>query len=421
MKNYQIISNFIAQYNSGIHTVFNMYNKDNQMSFETFINHISNKLDYDLSNIDVNRLSDDELNSTLFYSVGDTAKKVFRPIVKEQKKYLCPGCLFINKKTILFGSKYLKCSQCTNQGKQTLDLKWIRFYKSFECHNISGFKCKDCLRFIPSNLSKDNNIICPYLDCIFEGKTSDLKKMHHPSDQQEEPKVCLEPVIDSNSNSDTNETINISNIKSIIEYESNHLAYTSCNFTVKHKMLVYQAFSNLLQQFPKEMNDYLINNSRSGGFQHKIFQEYISLLESSLPFVVRKNKKVIRIDNLLHESLCLFDGISTFNATVINDIIKNNTQEYYIGNRKASYSKPYYIGKLLNIIDLTNNRSILNNVTEYSFSKIKLSDIDNSTPVVVTHLRIPPHYQMGGMVYVNRIRKQIVDSLKENSNTERLS
>jgi hypothetical protein len=51
-------------------------------------------------------------------------------------------------------------------------------------------------------------------------------------------------------------------------------------------------------------------------------------------------------------------------------------------------------------------------VKDYSFSKIRVQDIEPGTPVTVTHLRVPPHYQMGGMAYVNRIRKKIVERAK---------
>jgi hypothetical protein len=64
---------------------------------------------------------------------------------------------------------------------------------------------------------------------------------------------------------------------------------------------------------------------------------------------------------------------------------------------------------LINIFDKSNNESLLSNVTDYTFSKIKLKEVIPGTKVSVSHLRIPPHYQMGGMVYVNRIRKKIVD------------
>lgn len=54
----------------------------------------------------------------------------------------------------------------------------------------------------------------------------------------------------------------------------------------------------------------------------------------------------------------------------------------------------------------------MDRVVDYSFSKIKVRDIDPGTEVIVTHLRIPPHYQMGGMVYINRIKDKIVERAK---------
>jgi hypothetical protein len=199
-------------------------------------------------------------------------------------------------------------------------------------------------------------------------------------------------------------------LKDVIESQSNSILYSSTDSTVKHKLFTYQAFNALLDRQPEEMVDYLLNNSRSGGFQHKIFQEYVKLLEAGLPFVIKKNGKLHKIDNLLDENMCVFDGISVYEALVTDKLeIKNNTQEFYIGGRKAAYTKPYYMGKLLSIIDKKTKVSLIDNVTEYSFSKIKMKNVKVGTPVIVSHLRIPPHYQMGGMVYVNRIRKKIVD------------
>ncbi len=157
---------------------------------------------------------------------------------------------------------------------------------------------------------------------------------------------------------------------------------------------------------------YLAGNSRSGGFQAKTFQEYIRLLEESLPFTYNKGKKVFLINSLLDDKLNLFSGISVFEE-IINDklVIKNGTTEFYIGGRKGSIAKPYYIGKLLNVVDKNTKQSLMDKVVEYSFLRIKMKDVNLATPVIVTHLRVAPHYQMGGMVYVNRVRKKIKERL----------
>jgi hypothetical protein len=205
----------------------------------------------------------------------------------------------------------------------------------------------------------------------------------------------------------------IDQIRNVIESQSGSLLYNSSGFTVPHKQFVYEAFGNLLKRFPQEMVDYLFNMSSAHmGFQHKVFQEYIHLLEKALPILYIKNKKQYRIDNLLDTNLNLFDGISVFEAIVDEkSCVKNGTKEFYVGGRKGTYAKPYYIGKLLNVMQSEGRVNITHLVTEYTFSKIRLGGIAPGTRVTATHLRVPPHYQLGGMVHVNRIRKKIVERI----------
>src|SRR5208282_1472945 len=107
--------------------------------------------------------------------------------------------------------------------------------------------------------------------------------------------------------------------------------------------------------------------------------------------------KFYKVESLLDDNIKIFDGISIFTGIVTDKLeVKNGTTEYYIGGRKASYTKPFYIGKLLSIVDSQSSESLMDNVVEYSFSKIKLQNIQPGGEVIVTHLRIPPHYQMGG-------------------------
>ncbi len=197
-------------------------------------------------------------------------------------------------------------------------------------------------------------------------------------------------------------------IRKIIESEIQNIEYNSCDFTILHKRLAYNAFLNLLDKYKYLLCDYLISGSRSGGFQSKAFHEYVKLLENSIPFSYRKGDKNYIIDSLLNDNLNIFDGISSFEEIVSDKlIVKNSTEEFYIGGRKGAISEQFYIGKLLEIIDKKSNKSLIDNVIDYSFSKIKLFDVKPGTEVIVSHLRIPPHYQMGGMVYINRARKQI--------------
>lgn len=408
----KFLQDFIDQHLLGIQTMYNTTSKESYESFESFISEVTPSLSLEYDKLFCKNLTDNEISTQLFYLINQickSKKSTAKTNILKDKHYLCPGCLYFDKHNVLSGNKNLKCNLCQEKLKTTQNTQENLFYKTFASHGIMGYRCQDCLRFIPKPDTLAAEIVCPYFDCLFVGSADSLKKMHHP--------IVKEDVSSfENSNSNLNEIISsskTSHIKEIINYQLNNLVYTSFNFTLKHKVLVYQAFLQLLDQFPQEMSDYLLHQSRSGGFQHKVFQKYISLLEESFPFIIKKNGKTIRIDNLLDNNLCLFDGISTFEALTNKKTIKNNTQEYYIGGRAASYTKPYYIGKLLNIVRKDNKESLMNLVAEYSFSKIKLADIEDNIPVVVTHLRVPPHYQMGGMVYVNRIRKKIVDALIE--------
>jgi hypothetical protein len=198
----------------------------------------------------------------------------------------------------------------------------------------------------------------------------------------------------------------------IIKSEIENIEYISCDFTILHKRLAYNALLNLLIKYDHKFYDYLVNGSRSGGFQSKAFHEYIKLLEESIPFSYRKGNNNCIVDSLLNDNLNIFDGISSFEEIVTDKlVVKNSTKEFYIGGRKGSIAEPFYIGKLLEIIDKNSNKSIIDNVIDYSFSKIKLVNVKPGTEVIVSHLRIPPHYQIGGMVYLNRARKQISDKV----------
>ena len=311
--------------------------------------------------------------------------------------------------------------------KNATDPKKVAFFRTFFRHNKNGYHCMDCDRFIPHPLDESPTVSCPYFDCYFVGPWSSLRRMHHPNIQSNAEMLTLDANQDGTSTlkdiiiSDEINALSqveieeefelkIKLLSDVIDYQSNNVPYSSSDFTTKHKYLVYQSFSNLLKTDPAQMISYLLHNSRSGGFQHRVFQEYVKLLEQSLPFTFKKGNKFYKVESLLDDNIKIFDGISIFTGLVTDKSeVKNGTTEYYIGGRKASYTKPFYIGKLLSIVDSQSSQSLMDNVVEYSFSKIKLQNIRPGVEVIVTHLRIPPHYQMGGMVYVNRIRKKIVD------------
>lgn len=204
----------------------------------------------------------------------------------------------------------------------------------------------------------------------------------------------------------------IKKLKQIIEDISVGLSFTSCNYTVKQKVLMCQAFNSMLDTHPKEMISYLVSGTRGPSLQNKIFKSYLTLLEQSLPLDFTKGKEKFVIKNIEDKNLNIFNGIEEFEQFVNSSSkIKNNTSNLYIGGRKATYVKPYYIGKLIDVINIENNDSLLTKVDDYTFSYIKVSGITPGTRVKVIHLAIPPHYQMGPMVYLNRIRKEIKNKL----------
>lgn len=424
-----LINFFFKKHEQGIITIHNIYyHTNNKLSIQSLLLELTAELKTGCITFINKQLPIENLDSYLFYIVNAYCKKMAQPALKKKTAYFCPGCLYLGKENIIYlSSKYFKCNECVDGFKNNLDPKKNLLYKTFNQHNKNGYHCFICDRFIPHPLDNSENVSCPYFDCWFVGKISTLKKMHHPTSQSNPEKLILD--ISKNNGaafkdliaSDQEDVVSqletkqellikINALKETINSQSNSVPYSSSDFTVKHKCLVYQSFNNLLDKYPVEMTDYLLNDSRSGGFQHKIFQEYIKLLEVSLPFIFKRGNKLYKINSLLDDNLSLFDGISEFDAIVSDKLsIKNNTKEFYIGGRAASYAKPYYIGKLLNIIAKKTKTPIINNVVEYSFNKIKVSGIEPGTEVSVTHLRVPPHYQMGGMVYINRIRKKIID------------
>lgn len=426
-----LIQQFLIKCSAGVHTIHNhFFDNNNSVSVRAFIAELTDELRTGCVTFFNKGYDIEELDSYLFYIVNATAKKMAVPkAAKKNTDYLCPGCLFLGKESlVVVVNNYFRCDDCEDELKVAKDPQKIIFFRTFFKHSKNGYHCGECKRFIPHPIDGSPSISCPYYDCCFVGAWQTLPRMHHPNSQTNAELVTLDASlkkggstfkdlvvsddVDVQTKMEVEEDLEnkIKMLKGIIETQSNSAVYTGHDFTVKHKLFVYEAFTNLLRENPTDMIDYLLNNSRSGGFQHKVFQEYIRLLEAALPFSFKKGGNMILIESLLDKNLNLFDGISEFDAMVSETLsIKNNTQEFYIGGRKGAISRPYYIGKLLSVIDKKTKTPLTDNVVNYTFSKIKMRDVTPGTEVIVSHLRVPPHYQMGGMVYINRIRKKIVE------------
>lgn len=432
----QLVEKFLQEREQGLQNLHRLYgqNKD-QLSLRALKEELLPELKTGCITF-INKGSPiEEINNYLFYIANSFCKKLQKTAIKPKAEYICPACLYLGKDCFpIFYKNIFQCPECLDELKKSSNPQKILLFETFAKHNKKGFRCPDCQRFIPLPLDNiSGTVSCPYFDCVFAGNINGLDRMHHPTSKHN-PECIILDGSKINSSSSLKESISaneanihfqletaedlqakISTLQHIIETQSNAIHYNSIHATIKHKQFIYQAFSKLLQQFPIEMTGYLLQTSTShNGFQHKIFQEYIALLEAALPLIVIKNKKPIKINSLLDNSLSLFDGISVFESIVSDKLsIKNETKEFYIGGRKAACTKPFYIGKLLNVIDKRSKKSLLHLVEEYSFSKIKMRDIEPETEVIITHLRIPPHYEAGQMKTINRVRKKIVERALE--------
>lgn len=178
--------------------------------------------------------------------------------------------------------------------------------------------------------------------------------------------------------------------------------WNSSEFTIPHKLAIYDAFLFFLKTEEADFVKYL-NCEGKPGYGAKIFQIYTEILNLSLPISYKKNKKLFEINNISDPELGLFDGISEFIADSKNCHIINNTQEFFV-SKSGSIGERFYIGKLLSLTN-SQGESMIDSVTEYGFNYIKANIPDQK--VCVKHLRIPPSYQRGGMAYISDCKKKI--------------
>lgn len=425
-----LVEHFVSTNNDSIHKHWISKNESSKLGYEAFVAELKPQLKNSCVTFLNSNLEFSVLNAYLFSTVITASKKEISQNIKRIAMPVCPGCKFLGFEQVLSSKKVYRCSRCEEQLQQPLSVQHKKLASIFAIHNNNGYKCPDCTRFIPHPRDTSRDITCPYFNCAFFGSIGELIKMRHPTVMQKvrisSLDVCIKDTnvtskdalvsgdISTQSGLEIKENIdsNLLLLRETIDSQVNSLYYTSSEATRTQHLAMYEAFKNMVDTHPEEMISYLCYLNRGEGLQHKIFQEFISILEKNLPFGFKKNGKMFKISSLLDEKLSLFDGISNFSGVVSDKRdIKNQTEEYYIGGRSGAYSKPYYIGKLLEVINKSTGTSILSDVKEYSFSKIKFKTTSPGTQVMVTHLRVPPHYQMGGMVYLNRIRRKIVDKI----------
>jgi hypothetical protein len=356
------------------------------------------------------------IESYLFSCVQKTIKSLNNE--SKSNVYVCPACRYFSKLEILEArGKKFHCNAC-RAALDNATSEWEKvLFGSFYEYNRKGHRCPDCESFIPQ---QDNSITkCPYPNCCFVGNTAELKPMRHPTIKgnleiptlhRKDPHSSRMPDTEMTVGDDFQQYLKVLN--DTIDAQSAILHFKSNASTMQSKLCMYQAYKNVINLYPEEMVSYLIFLNRNIRIQHKIFQEFVKLLEAVIPFSFTKSGKIYEVKSLLDDNLCVFDGISEFAAMVDdNNEIPNATQEFYVGGRKGRYCRPYYIGKVLDITDIDTGESIMNKMKEYTFFKIVMDESVIGKNVIVKHARIAPHYAMGAMVYLNRIRRAIVDKV----------
>lgn len=348
------------------------------------------------------------------------------------QKPVCPGCKFFNKKTFLEGFSYsngfFSCEECLYWLKNNVNIDFNHklIYNTFINYSKAGGKCPCCLKWIPKSLFKNGDGMCPF--CDFAGKESELLPGSHPTSLFVQSDVNVLDVKEKSSDEDNSPELSLVNkqelynkfklLTKVLEDQNSALTKRSRGSTLAQKHLMYKAFYDTTFKYPEQMIDYLVYQKLTEGFniQSKIFQEYAKLIENYLPFTMTKNNENIVIADYCDPLLNLYLGISNYTAEISDNFtIKNKTNEVYIGGKKLINYGPCFIGRLISVTEKSSNNDITKYVEEYSFNNIKLKNncLPVGTKVSIKHFRIASHYEMGPLVFLQRIRKDITTKIKK--------
>ena len=356
--------------------------------------------------------------------------------VKYRSVKICPGCKFLGSKEYLIedGDK-LHCSQCKESlESNTIDYSEKRVREAFVNHSSVGFICPECKNFLPKSLIKNDNITCVYTDCVFTGSTSKLQLKYHPRSKRVHQDVSINSPIVNDSSCETSiqdlqkaETINadvvlevdnqISDefmvLSSVIDEQVKLVKKMNSSSTMMQKLLMYEAYGEILKKYPREAFAYLVHRKciAEHSIQASVFQEYVKLVEDSLPCTVVSSGKSFEIVSLTDPMLLLFSGVSEYSTVVKYDgSIPNETLEHYFGSRNLTDYGPSFIGKIINLTG-AGGENYLDKIERYDFNLIQTRDIKPGTLVTVKHYRMPSHYEIGALAYLQRTRKKIVDKV----------
>lgn len=356
--------------------------------------------------------------------------------VKKINHHICPGCKYAHSRTKLEKeNNSFRCRVCTNNlENSSKEDKNYNIYSCFSLHSADGKKCKKCSRFIPTVSNGINNINCPFCSELL---AEDAAIKYHPVSAYPAVAYSLDQTLGDDSTSTfkdlvTGEEISADDLMDLMqrknkEYDmiisaiDGHISKIkriNRDSTIVQKLLMLEAYKYFTEKHPVEMISYLVYKKKTFSFpiQARIFQEYCELIENYLPFTFTKGsgeeQTSHHIVSLTHPDLLLFEGASSFESVVDNNWnIQNNTKEIYVGGRGYKDYGPCFIGRLINVTDESGN-SLLDDVEYYSFSNIKMKRGTKYKKVIVTHFRIPSHYEIDSLVILQSTRKDIVKSIE---------
>lgn len=378
-----------------------------------------------------------DINTYLLTCLGRLASGIHNDVDGQRRISvpICPACrIYGEREYLCYDGKLLRCETCYTKISNLQPGPELSFRKIFAIHSRVGYRCPDCERFIPKSFGGNS---CPYNDCSWFGDVDLLESMTHPLGLGRENNLSLDVILpntvretslhecidakqisaDSNIEIEQQFKLELNTLNDVIDAQIESVKRTSSSGERSYqKLLMYQAYKNLVKSSPEEMVSYLVHLKHFGisaPIQSRIFQEYVRLVENALPFSISRGNNTAEICSLLDPNLNLFLGVSEFEATVTNGgIIPNNTTETYIGGREFKFFGPCFIGMVIEIKDRNTNELLTNKVKSYSFMQIIIDDsVPVGTPVNVQHFRIASHYELGPMVNLQRTRRKIVDSV----------
>ena len=388
-----------------------------------------------------------DLNPYLLRCLTRLGKNIKLDIASQKKVNVptCPACREYGEKSYChLVRKQCSCPRCEtvvedlSSGNLSSDRKAeLQVRKHFVQHSRKGYRCPSCMRFVPNSSLKGGYVSCVYDGCYWFGMINEMESMAHPVSKTNESFLSLDDtcgqdkqasgtqtfkdmVVSDLANADVRMQVasdfenDFSLVKKVLEQQMSLASNQRRSRAIK-KLTMYRAFLNIMLSSPDDMVRYLCHLQSRGDvpLQSRIFQEFVKLIENSLPFKILRQGREHTIYDITDPRLNIFHGSSIFEAVIPeNRIIKNGTKERYIGGREQKDYGSNLIGLLDDVVDVENEKSYIDEVVSYTFSSIQMSkNVSVGTKVKVHHLSIPAHYEIKGLVQLQRIRSKVVDSV----------